>query len=57
MLPAVPVEFINRGSDQNVEGFKRDLGGDSHYLSTSKIEEKVMPSAFFAYPAKLHRSQ
>ena len=47
----VPVSFVNHGKEGKVVGFSRELGGQDHWLTTSSIEERVMPLKFFAYPA------
>lgn len=58
-ITGIPVDLINHKKKAAVTGFTRSLGGDDHCLTTSKIEERVMPPAFFAYPAnyKIGRSE
>jgi hypothetical protein len=50
-VAGIPVNFINHRKKRAVEGLTRSLGGDEHWLNTSKIEERVVPQAFFAYPS------
>jgi hypothetical protein len=50
-IDGLPVEFINHRKKGVVKGYKRDLGGDDHWLSTSSIVEERLPASFFAYPA------
>ena len=49
-VPGLPVEFTNHRKASPVEGFRMALGGDDHWLTTTKIDSRTVPTAFFGYP-------
>jgi hypothetical protein len=46
----IPVDFINHGKNVAVVGFARNVGGDAHWMTTTRVQQRQVSDADFVYP-------
>ncbi|MBU6455558.1 MAG: hypothetical protein KGS72_27550 [Cyanobacteria bacterium REEB67] len=46
----IPVNFINHGKNVAVVGFAREVGGDAHWMTTARVQQRPVSDRDFVYP-------